>query len=91
MLYLTGQKISDDGFSELVKDVPGMLAREWTKLCYSPLCTIGFFILLWVLPVIGQVLWGLFTCWMRAVQYKDYAFDNHKIDFKQMKDDLKAK
>ncbi len=27
-LYLTGQKISDDGFSELVKDVPGMLARE---------------------------------------------------------------
>ncbi len=43
------------------------------------------------LGFIGQVLWGLFTCWMCAVQYEDYAFDNHKIDFKQMKDDLKAK
>lgn len=90
-LYLTGQKINDDGFAELVKDIPRMLAREWTKLCYYLPRAIGFFILLWVLPVIGQILWVLFTCWMYAVQYEDYAFDNHKIDFKQMKDDLKSK
>ena len=90
-LYLTGQKINDDGLADLVKDVPRMLGREWTKLCYYLPRAIGFFILLWVLPVIGQVLWVLFTCWMYAVQYKDYAFDNHKISFTQMKNDLKSK
>ena len=90
-MYLTGQKINDDGFADLIKDIPRMLAREWTKLCYYLPRAIGFFILLWVLPVIGQILWVLFTCWMYAVQYKDYAFDNHKISFKEMKNDLKSK
>ncbi|GAA80941.1 CysZ protein [Pseudoalteromonas sp. BSi20495] len=41
-LYLTGQKINDDGFAELVKDIPRMLAREWTKLCYYLPRAIGF-------------------------------------------------
>ena len=68
-----------------------MLGREWTKLCYYLPRAIGFFILLWVLPVIGQVLWVMFTCWMYAVQYKDYPFDNHKINFNEMKQDLKQK
>lgn len=90
-LHLTGQKINDDGFAELLKDVPRMLGREWTKLCYYLPRAIGFFILLWVLPVIGQILWVLFSCWMFAVQYQDYAFDNHKISFKQMKTDLQSK
>jgi CysZ protein len=27
---------------------------------------------------------------MMAVQYKDYPFDNHKISFNEMKQDLKA-
>lgn len=90
-LYLTGQKINDDGLAEIVKDVPRMLGREWTKLCYYLPRAIGFFILLWILPVIGQVLWVMFTCWMYAVQYKDYPFDNHKICFKEMKEDLKQK
>ena len=58
---------------------------------YSSFISIGFFILLWILPVIGQVLWVLFTCWMYAVQYEDYAFDNHKISFNEMKNDLKQK
>ena len=90
-MHLTGQKVNDDGFADLVKDVPRMLGREWTKLCYYLPRAIGFFILLWVLPVVGQILWVLFTCWMYAIQYKDYAFDNHKICFSQMKQDLKQK
>ena len=90
-LYLTGQKVNDDGLLDTMKDVPRMLGREWTKLCYYLPRAIGFFILLWILPVIGQVLWVLFTCWMYAIQYEDYAFDNHKISFNAMKDDLKQK
>lgn len=90
-LYLTGQRVNDDGLMDTLKDVPRMLGREWTKLCYYLPRAIGFFILLWILPVIGQILWVLFSCWMYAVQYKDYPFDNHKIGFNEMKDDLKQK
>ncbi|RZM83189.1 sulfate transporter CysZ [Pseudoalteromonas rubra] len=89
-LHLTGQPINDDGFADLVKDVPRMLGREWSKLVYYLPRAIGFFILLWMLPFIGQILWVLFSCWMYSVQYNDYPFDNHKISFKEMKDTLKA-
>ncbi|WP_125784554.1 sulfate transporter CysZ [Pseudoalteromonas rubra] len=89
-LHLTGQPINDDGFADLVKDVPRMLGREWSKLVYYLPRAIGFFILLWMLPFIGQILWVLFSCWMYGVQYNDYPFDNHKISFKEMKDTLKA-
>ncbi|WP_419149485.1 sulfate transporter CysZ [Pseudoalteromonas 'SMAR'] len=90
-LHLTNQKVNDDKLFDMLKDVPRMLGREWTKLCYYLPRAIGFFILLWVLPVIGQILWIMFTCWMYSVQYNDYPFDNHKIHFKRMKDDLKSK
>ncbi|WP_462151013.1 sulfate transporter CysZ [Pseudoalteromonas xiamenensis] len=90
-LYLTGQKINDDSLFDTLKDVPRMLGREWTKLWYYLPRAIGFFILLWILPIFGQILWILFTCWMYSVQYNDYPFDNHKINFNQMKKDLKSK
>ncbi|USE70209.1 sulfate transporter CysZ [Pseudoalteromonas maricaloris] len=90
-LYLTNQHINDDKLIDTIKDVPRMLGREWTKLCYYLPRALGFFILLWILPIVGQILWIMFTCWMYSVQYNDYPFDNHKIHFKQMKDDLKSK
>ncbi|WP_105190407.1 sulfate transporter CysZ [Pseudoalteromonas sp. T1lg48] len=89
-LHLTGQRINDDGLLDTMRDVPRMLGREWTKLCYYLPRAIGFFILMWLLPVIGQIIWALFTCWMFAIQYKDYAFDNHKVSFRDMKRDLNA-
>ncbi|MDP6880418.1 MAG: sulfate transporter CysZ, partial [Alteromonas macleodii] len=36
-------------------------------------------------PIIGQVLWFLFNAWMMAIQYCDYPYDNHKIDFTRMR------
>ena len=60
-----------------------------TKL-YLPRA-IGFFLLMWILPLIGQVIWFLFIAWMMAIQYIDYPFDNHKIPFSQMKVALKQK
>lgn len=73
------------GMMDIVKDIPRTLARELQKLIYYVPRAIGFFILLWVLPIVGQVLWFLFVAWMMAVQYKDYPFDNHKIPFSLMK------
>tara|TARA_R110001583_G_scaffold21308_6_gene80913 strand:- start:2667 stop:3479 length:813 start_codon:yes stop_codon:yes gene_type:complete len=73
------------GMMDIVKDIPRTLDRELQKFTYYLPRAIGFFILLWILPVIGQVMWFLFVAWMMAVQYKDYPFDNHKIPFSVMK------
>ena len=81
---VTGQTV-DGGMMDIVKDIPRTLGRELQKLTYYLPRAIGFFILLWILPVIGQVMWFLFVAWMMAVQYKDYPFDNHKIPFSIMK------
>jgi len=88
-LHLTGKAINDDKILDTLKDVPRMIAREGTKLAYYLPKAIAFFILLWFLPVIGQLLWVLFTCWMFAVQYQDFAFDNHKIHFRETRKQLK--
>lgn len=79
------EPIDDSGMIDIVKDIPRTLGRELQKLSYYLPRAIGFFILLWVLPVIGQIMWFLFVAWMMAVQYKDYPFDNHKIPFSVMK------
>ncbi len=75
----------------IVKDIPRTLSREWCKFRYYLPRAIGFFILSWFIPVIGQIMWFLFIAWMMAIQYKDYAFDNHKINFDEMKIALQHK
>ena len=90
-LYLTGQKVNDDGFAELIKDVPRMLGRELTKLIYYLPKAIGFLLLLFLVPVFGQIMWFLFSSWMFAVQYVDYPFDNHKVPFDETRHHLKQK
>ncbi|WP_394227821.1 sulfate transporter CysZ [Pseudoalteromonas spongiae] len=90
-LYLTGQRVNDDGLADLLKDVPRMLGRELAKLMYYLPKALLFLILLLFIPVFGQVMWFLFSAWMFAVQYIDYPFDNHKIPFAEARQHLKQK
>ncbi|EIJ71656.1 sulfate transporter CysZ [Pasteurella bettyae] len=87
-VMLTGEGPENMTTAEFIKDTPRMLAREWQKLIYSLPKYIGLFLLNFV-PVVGQsiipVLTFLFTAWMMAIQYCDYAFDNHKISFGTMR------
>ncbi|EKE68671.1 protein CysZ [Gallaecimonas xiamenensis 3-C-1] len=91
-LMLTGEPLPDASLAEVVKDMPRVFGREWAKLKYCLPRAIGF-LLLFLVPVIGQtlgaVLWFLFGAWMMAIQYLDYPFDNHKIPFEDMKMALK--
>ncbi len=91
-LHLTGERLPDDGFMDLVKDTPRLIGREWAKLKYYLPRAIGF-LLLFFIPFIGppifSVIWFFFTAWMMAIQYLDYPFDNHKITFQDMKLALK--
>ncbi|MGF1694998.1 sulfate transporter CysZ [Vibrio lamellibrachiae] len=90
--HLIGNAINEDGFLALVKDLPRIFAREWRKLLYIIPKALGLFILL-LIPALGQTIgpfvWFIFTAWMLSVQYCDYPFDNHKIEFKQMRNNLK--
>ena len=83
--HLTGKTLDDGGLLDVFKDIPRTLGREFSKLVYYIPRAIGFLLLFFLLPVIGQVLWFLFSAWMMAVQYCDYPFDNHKIPFKHMR------
>jgi CysZ protein len=88
-LYLTGQPLPDQGLAAFLKDVPRMLGREWQKFVYCLPRAIGFLLLFFILPGIGQLLWFLFCSWMLAIQYCDYPFDNHKVPFTTMRKALK--
>ncbi|EFX92460.1 putative sulfate transport protein CysZ [Actinobacillus ureae] len=90
-LQLTGEQLNNMTMTEMLKDVPHMLKREWQKMMYSIPRFIALFLLSFV-PVIGQtivpVLTFVFGAWLLAIQYCDYSFDNHKISFKRMRNAL---
>lgn len=88
-LHLSGQALPEQGFGAFVKDVPRMLAREWTKFVYCFPRALVFLLAFFLLPVIGQLLWFLFTSWMMAIQYCDYPYDNHKVPFHSMRQQLR--
>ncbi|MCF2947110.1 sulfate transporter CysZ [Paraglaciecola aquimarina] len=89
-LHLSGQSLGDSGLMDIVKDIPRTIGRELAKLVYYLPRALGFLILFFILPLIGQVLWFLFSAWMMAIQYCDYPFDNHKVAFGRMKQVLRA-
>lgn len=86
--HLTGEPAPETTAMDLIRDVPRIMKREFQKIVYYLAWAVPLFILYWV-PVIGQtvvpVVWFVFTAWMINVQYADYAFDNHKVGFKEMK------
>jgi CysZ protein len=88
---LSGNDAPKGSMLDIVKDIPRTLSREWQKLAYYLPRAIGFFIIMWLLPIVGQIIWFLFIAWMMAIQYKDYPFDNHKVPFATMKQMLKQK
>lgn len=89
-LHLTGHALPEQGFAAFLADVPRMLKREWTKFIYCVPRALVFLLVFFLLPVIGQVVWFLFTSWMMAIQYCDYPYDNHKITFDKMREQLRG-
>ncbi|WP_108649958.1 sulfate transporter CysZ [Dongshaea marina] len=90
-LMLTGQPTPDASIAELIAEVPRTLKREWKKLLYYLPRLLGCLILSFI-PLLGQtlgpVVWFVFNAWMMAIQYCDYPFDNHKVDFPDMREAL---
>ncbi len=80
-----------DSVKNIVKDIPRCFWREFKKLLYQ-IPRFLVCVLISVIPIINTVApisWFLFSAWMAAVQYCDYAYDNHKIPFMVMRRDLR--
>lgn len=91
-VILTGQPLDNVSYFSIIKDIPRMMKKEWHKLMYYLLRALLLFAFSFI-PVIGQVaapiMWFLFGSWMMSVQYCDYPFDNHKIEFRSLLATLK--
>ncbi|MDF7680673.1 sulfate transporter CysZ [Enterobacteriaceae bacterium ESL0689] len=90
---LTGAIPPDVSISDIIKDIPRIMKREWQKfIWYLPRALL--LLALYFIPGIGQtlapILWFLFSAWMLAIQYCDYPFDNHKVPFKNMHTALRS-
>ena len=74
----------------VIKDIPRIIKRELQKQCfYIPRLIVC--LLIAIIPVVNVVfpfLWFLLSAWMLTIQYVDYAYDNHKISFANMRHDL---
>ena len=89
-LKLTGKDSGNDSLIEIIKSTPRIIGREIHKQIYflprALLCLIILFIP--VLNICSPVLWFILTSWMGCLQYCDYAYDNHKISFQDMRKEI---
>ncbi|XKM14334.1 sulfate transporter CysZ [Orbaceae bacterium ac157xtp] len=89
---LLGKPAPDTTIWSLIKDIPRIMKREVQKLIYYIIWAVPL-LLTYLIPILGQtitpVAWFIFTAWMVNIQYADYAFDNHKVNFDRMKQLLK--
>ncbi|MDX2506740.1 MAG: sulfate transporter CysZ [Gammaproteobacteria bacterium] len=84
--HLTGKQMNDsDGFKQVIKDLVPTILMEIRKLIYMVLWSIPFLIMLFVIPILGPIIWFLFTAWMMSLQYMDYPMANHKLNFAQQR------
>lgn len=83
-LLLTGRPIAQEGdYARLLAELGPTLLDELRKLAYALLWAIPFLLLL-LIPLVGPVLWFLYTAWMLAVEYSDYPMGNHGLRFAEI-------
>lgn len=80
----------NDSLMGVVKDIPRILGRELRKWMFYLPRLIGCCIISIIpgLNIISPICWFLLAAWMMSIQYVDYAYDNHKISFQNMRQDL---
>lgn len=89
--HLNGQlPDAEGGFKRLLRELIPTLWDETKKTLYALAWTIPCLLLLWI-PVVGAVLWFLFSAWIAAVQYADYPMGNHGLKFREMRRRLRER
>jgi len=89
---ITGRPVPGDmDLKRLLRELPTTLLDELRKLIYAALWTLPFLLLAFIVPVIGPLIWFLFTAWMLAVQYSDFPMGNHGLLFAEMRARLRQR
>jgi CysZ protein len=90
-LMLTGRPI-EQGFDlkRLLKESIPTLIDELRKILYAVVLGIPFLFLLFI-PLVGPVLWFLYTAWILTLQYTDYPMGNHGIALAEMRKRLRTR
>ena len=93
--YLTGkQDTSKFIWGEFLASIIPSIISELQKMLYYIVITLPFIILFVIaffvpiLNIIASIAWLLVTAWILSVQYADYAFDNHNINFAELRQRL---
>lgn len=90
-LMLTGQSLDQgNDYRRMLAELLPTLFDETVKILYALLWAIPFLVLLFI-PVVGPVLWFLYTAWILAVQYSDYPMGNHGLKFREMRRRLRSR
>ncbi len=88
---LTGRSL-DQGFdlSRLLRELIPTLVDELRKILYALVLAVPFLFLLFV-PLVGPILWFLYTAWVLTVQYMDYPMGNNGLRLADMRERLKSR
>lgn len=86
--YLAGRRLTQDiPWHKIIHEALRIGKREIQKLLYYLPRAIFLLLCLFIpgVNVVVTVLWFTFNGWMLALQYLDYAFDNHRVSFLEMR------
>jgi CysZ protein len=92
-LYLTGRPLSSSGWlKQLLIDLIPTLYDETKKILFALAWAVPFLILFLIpgINLAAPVLWFLYSAWMLALQYTDYAMSNNGLKFKEIRARLRS-
>ncbi|PUA30238.1 MAG: sulfate transporter CysZ [Cellvibrio sp. 79] len=90
--HATGKSLPEEPWGQLI---PRTLKRETIKLGYflsRGILVLVVFIALFFIPglnFLGMIIATLWSCWCMAIQYTDYAADNHQFNFRALRHRLR--
>jgi CysZ protein len=89
---ITGRSVAASiDWRGLLRELPATLWDELRKILYALVWTLPFLFLAFAVPLIGPLLWFLFTAWMLTIQYADYPMGNHGLKFRQIRGALRRR
>ena len=90
--HLTGSRPPDLPWPRMIARLPHTIRQETMKLFYFLFWTVVILIS-FIVPLVNllsPVLWALFTAWMCALDFSDYAMDNNRLPFREMRRRLRG-
>lgn len=88
--HLTGKRSREQSFSEMIKDTPRVLSRQFAMIKYylpRALVLLCLFFIP-VIQIVAAFIWFLFSAWFMTIQYIDYPSDNQRVPFHEVRQQL---